>query len=77
MKNVTTKSNLSGSNPLHFSSGNPKYKNVKIVPVSDAGYQEYRLSQITLSKFKRPADYIPNPPTPLCQASRVVEFFCA
>jgi len=51
-----------------------KYRNVKLVPVSDAGYQAYRISQITLSKSKRPADYIPNPPSPLCLASRCVEF---
>lgn len=74
MKNVITKSSLSGFNPLHFCSGIPKYKNVKLVPVSDAGYQAYRKSQITKSKSNRPADNISNPPTPLCQASRIVEY---
>lgn len=74
MKNVTTKFSLTRNSPLYFSSGNTKYKNVKLIPVSDADYQEYRISQITLSKSKRPPDYIPNPPTPLSQASRCVEF---
>lgn len=74
MKNVTTKFSPTANNPLYFISGNTKYKNVKLVPVSDAGYQEYRIIQITLSKSKRPADHIPNPPTPLSQASRCVEF---
>ena len=74
MKKVTTKFSHTGKNPLYFGSKKPKYKNVKLVPSSDTDYRAYRISQIELSKSKRPADYIPNPPTPLCQASKLVEY---
>ena len=65
-------SNESNSN-FRFS-GNPKFKNVKLISPTDTGYQRYRLDQIGSQQSKRTADYIPQPKTAICSASRIVEY---
>ena len=73
MKNTTTKFGPTGNSFLYYCSDNPKYKNVKLVPVSDAGYQAYCLAKITSSRSNHPVDYTPKPVTALWQASKIVE----
>lgn len=50
-----------------------KYKNVKLVHPSDAGYQAYCQVYISASKSKRPVGYIAEQPSLLYRSSRTVE----
>jgi len=46
MNNAINTINSNGVSSSNTFNGNPKFKNVKLVSPTDAGYQRYRLDQI-------------------------------
>lgn len=73
MKKVTTTLNRTGFAPTPNGFGVEKYKNVKLIPVSDCNYQAYIAKLIEKSKAGRPIKTTPTKTSAICRASRIVE----
>lgn len=73
MKNAITTFSSTGFNPFPFYSGNPKYRNVKLVTSTDAGYRAYKYQFIINQRAGHSADYVPQETTALYKVSLDVE----